>query len=138
MYAASAKPALKFSADNINGKINRIRYPNSYGRNLPVAVRSTYWQFFAKTPTYIHRALVIVVGGRQTSRNYRLLRRMKRKLRKHNVFVHVVAVGRAEHRYVSALNRKVIRVRSFRSLISKARVVGRAICEEMVSEHVVL
>ena len=137
-YAARARQVLKFtdgtSFSSFNSKVNRIRYPKSYGRNLASAVRAANWQFFSKSPPYVHRALVIIVGGRQTSRNYRLLRRYRSKLQKANVFVHVVTVGSAERRYASMLARRkhMIHIRSFRSLISKARVLGRQICEEMV------
>lgn len=139
-YAATAKSIFKFGvynrASSILRMIENIPFPKRYGRNLAGSVRAAYWHFFAKAPTYIHRALVVLVGGRQTSKNYRLLRRMRNRLLRNKVYVYVILIGKVNNRYASslALNKKhVFRVPSFRKLISKARFIGRAICDEMVS-----
>ena len=140
-YGATTRQEIKFTDSrdfaSVNSKINNIRYPNSYGRNLASAVRAANWQFFTKSPSYVHKALVIIVGGRQSSRNYRLLRRYATKLRRAKVYVHVVTVGKARSRYTSLLARRkhMMRVQSFKSLIYKARALGRQICEEMVRKH---
>ena len=91
---------------------------------------------FSKTPPYIHKVLVAVVGERHTVSNIQRLLAMKDRLIRENVFIYIIAVGDARPSGLSQLgwsSRYVFRVPSFRGLLPKAQVVGRAICQDMVS-----
>lgn len=117
--------------------LNYIRYPNQAGRRVDLGLRACMRYFFSRRYKYsfVHKILVVVVSGRQTGRSAFILNRLRWQFKRLGVQVYVVGVGRIDHRYLRPItyrNRHVYVVRSYRSLVTRAGSIARAIHGEMV------
>ena len=117
--------------------LDYIRYPNQNGRRVDLGMNAALSYFFNRRSKYyfVQKILVVVVSGRQTRWSYYLMRRLRTQFAKLGVKVYVVGVGRIDYKYLRPItykNRHLYTVRSYRSLVTRAGQIARAIHIEMV------
>lgn len=118
--------------------LNHMRYPNQARRRVDLGLRASLRYFFSRRYkcSFVRKILVVVVSGRQTGRSSIILNRLRSQFIRLGVQVYVVGVGRIDYRYlrpITCRNKHVYVVRSYRSLVTRAGSIARAIHNEMVS-----
>lgn len=131
---------MRFNQYNSLGLVLRaldyIRYPNQNGRRVDLGMNAALRYFFNRRNKYffIQKILVVVVSGRQTHRSYYLMGRLRLQFAKLGVKVYIVGVGHLDYRYLRPItykNRHMYTVRSYRSLVTRAGQIAKAIHNEM-------
>ena len=141
-YGSRPHLRMRFNQHSSLGLVLRaldyIRYPNQAGRRVDLGMRACLRYFFSRRFkfSFVRRIMVVVVSGRQTGRSNFILSRLRSQFMRMGVQVYVVGVGRIDHRYLRPItyrNRHVYYVRSYRSLVTRAGQIARAIHDAMVS-----